>query len=87
MPLRDLTMYSLSCDARVSAGCRVASNPDHRVLAHNRKHAHQLIRAQGWKVNDGRGEKQANYVCPDCVRAAANRPTAKRFPPKVLVRR
>lgn len=75
MPLNEIRTWELTCDVQASADCRVRSHqqPAGRVTAFTLKHAHQLIRSKGWKVNNGKRGGKTTYVCPQCQRVAITR--------------
>lgn len=69
MGLREIKTFELTCDRATSPSCQgKTTKNEHRVLtAYDIKSAHKIMRANGWKVNDGdRGGKRTSYVCPAC---------------------
>lgn len=69
MGIREIHTYELVCDSQKHPRCQgPTTNGQHgaRLTAYSLKVAHDLIRKQGWKINDGKAKGPARYICPPC---------------------
>lgn len=68
MGLREIKTFEVTCDRGTHPRCqgKDATGQHRAINAYSLKHAHQLMRTNGWKVNDGSRTKSPTYICPAC---------------------
>ena len=66
MTLRQIHQFELLCDSQKSPHCQGTPQRHPQLNAYNVKHAIKLIRAAGWKVNDGKIKSAPKLICTPC---------------------